>query len=114
MAKNTEIVELENTAVEEEDSNILKLTRTYSFEGEEISELDFSGFDDIKAKEMIEAADMLTRAGRVVVNQEMDPQYCLFIAHKATHRPLEFFNQLKARDVVRVKNKVRNGFFGAE
>ena len=114
MGKNTDIVELENSAVEEEDSNILKLTRTYSFEGEEIDELDFSGFDNITAKDMTEAADMLTRAGRVVVNPEMDVQYCLFIAHKATHRPIEFFNQLKARDVVRVKNKVRNSVFGGE
>jgi putative intracellular protease/amidase len=69
------------------------------------------GFEVIEAMAPL---DMLTRAGRVVVNPEMDVQYCLFIAHKATHRPLEFFNQLKARDVVRVKNKVRNSFFGGE
>ena len=63
---------------------------------------------------MIEASDVLTRAGRVVLNPEMDVQYCMYIAASATHRPHEFFDMLKARDVVRVKNKVRSYFFGRE
>ena len=97
-----------------DDGDILKLTKEYDFEGEKISELDFSGFDDITTNDMIEASDVLTRAGRVVLNPEMDVQYCLHIAAAATHRPHEFFKILKARDVVRVKNKVRSYFFGRE
>lgn len=96
------------------NENILELTRTYEFEGDEIKELDFSGFDEIGTQDMIEASDMLTRNGRVVVNPEMDVQYCIYIAAKATHMPHEFFDILKARDVVRIKNKVRACFFGAE
>ena len=96
------------------NDNILELTRTYEFEGKKIKELDFSGFDDISTRDMIEASDMLTRNGRVVVNPEMDVQYCIYIAAKATHMPNEFFDVLKARDVVRIKNKVRSLFFGAE
>ena len=97
-----------------EDGDVLKLTREYEFEGEKISELDFSGFDDITTEDMIQASDVLTRAGRVVVNPEMDVQYCLYIAASATRKPHEFFRILKARDVVRVKNKVRSYFFGRE
>lgn len=105
MAKKTDDIE---------NGNILELTREYDFEGEKVSSLDFSGFDDITATEMMEASDVLTRSGRVVVNPEMDVQYCLYIAAEATHMPHEFFKLLKARDVVRVKNKVRNCFFGQE
>lgn len=97
-----------------ESGNILKLTRTYEFEGEQISELDFSGFEDLSTEDMIQASDMLTRAGRVAINPEMDVQYCMYIAACATKKPHEFFKQLKLRDVVRVKNKVRNLFFGSE
>ena len=97
-----------------ENGDILKLSQEYLFEGERISELDFSGFDDITADDMIEASDILTKAGRVVLNPEMDVQYCLYIAAAATHRPHEFFKLVKARDVVRVKNKVRSYFFGRE
>lgn len=97
-----------------DDDTILKLTKTYMFEGESISELDFSGFDDITVEDMIQASDMLTKSGRVVVNPEMDVQYCLYIAACATHKPHEFFKLLKPRDVTRVKNRVRAGFFGQE
>lgn len=97
-----------------ESGDILVLTQEYEFEGEKIKELDFSGFEKITADDMIEASDVLTKAGRVVLNPEMDVQYCLYIASAATHRPHEFFRLLKARDVVRVKNKVRSYFFGRE
>lgn len=97
-----------------EDGDILVLTREYEFEGEKVKMLDFSGFVDITANDMIEASDVLTKAGRVVLNPEMDVQYCLYIAAAATHKPHEFFDKLKARDVVRVKNKVRSYFFGRE
>ena len=97
-----------------ENDNILKLTKGYVFEGETISELDFSGFDDINVDDMIQASDMLKRSGRVVVNPEMDVQYCLYIAACATHKPHEFFKLLNPRDITRVKNRVRNGFFGPE
>lgn len=97
-----------------DDDMILKLSRPYAFEEETIEELDFSGFDDISTKDMIEASDVLTRAGRVVAMPEMDLQYCLYLAAFATGKPHEFFDQLKARDAVKVKNKIRNCFFVEE
>ena len=98
----------------EENENLLRLTKPYSFEGREIQVLDFKDFDNLKTDVMIEASDILTRSGRVVVNPEMDVQYCTYIASCATHLPLEFFDMLNLRDGVRVKNKVRNLFFGRE
>ena len=74
-----------------EDGDILVLTQEYEFEGEKVKTLDFSGFVDITANDMIEASDILTKAGRVVLNPEMDVQYCLYIAAAATHKPHEFF-----------------------
>jgi hypothetical protein len=97
-----------------DDDMILKLSRPYAFEEETIEELDFSGFESVTTKDMIEASDVLTKSGRVVVNPEMDLQYCLYIAAFATGKPHEFFDQLKVRDAVRVKNKIRNCFFGSE
>lgn len=97
------------------DGNVLQLTRPYEFEGETVTELDFSGFEDnVTMDDMIRAADMLTNRGRVVVNPEADLQYCLYIAACATHKPHEFFNLLKPRDAMRVKYKVRNLFFVGE
>lgn len=97
-----------------ENNNILTLSQPYMFEGEMIESLDFSGFDDITTNDMIAAADDLTRSGRVVVNPEMDIQYCLYIAACATKKPHEFFKTLRPRDTVKVKNMVRRCFFGEE
>jgi len=94
------------------EDRILKLANKYEFEGDTISELDFSDMDNISAKDMIQANNMLTRAGRVVAMPETDMQYVLFIAHLATHKPLEFFDMLKPRDAIKVKNKVTGYFFG--
>ena len=99
---------------DDDNSYIVELSRPYEFEGETITELDFSGFEDLGVNDMIEASDVLTRSGRVVVNPEMDVQYCLHIAASATHRPHEFFDLLKVRDIAKVKNKVRNLFFERE
>lgn len=97
-----------------EDGNVLKLSRVYEFEERKIDRLDFSGFDDLEISDLNRAADVLTAAGRVVLNPETDAQYCLYIAAVATHTPHEFFEMVKARDIVRIRNKVRNLFYGRE
>ena len=98
--------------IEVNDDVIIKLSQTYNFEGDEISELDFSGIDSVTVEDMIQASNILTRSGRTVAIPEMDLQYTLYIAHVATGRPIEFFNRLKPRDAIRVKNRVTGYFFG--
>ena len=110
MAKADEKEELFEEEIE--NGNILKLTKTYDFEEQKISQLDFSGFDDLEVGDLNRAADQLTNSGRVVLNPEMDAQYCLYLAASATHMPHEFFSDLKIRDVIRIKNKMRNLFYG--
>lgn len=111
MQKRT--VDEEMEALAEDD--VLQLTRGYEFEGEVVTSLDFSGFEDnVTMDDMIRAADLLARHGRVVINPEADLEYCLYIAACATHRPHEFFKLLKPRDAMRVKLKVRNLFFAGE
>lgn len=93
---------------EQEDLNkdVIKLSRPYLFEGEEITEINLSGLEDIGVQEMIQASDILSNSGRVVPIPESDIQYTLFIAHAATGLPYEFFMKLKAKDAVRVRAKV--------
>lgn len=94
------------------ERDILKLSRTYEFEDQEVDELDFTDFEDnVTVDDMMGALDTLARSGRTVVDPEMDVQYCLYIAACATRMPHEFFRILKPSDVVKVKNKVRKNFF---
>jgi hypothetical protein len=100
------------TAVDEE--TIVKLSKPYTFEGETISEIDFSGLEDISANDMIKANKVLATSGQVTVLPENDLLYCLIIASNATKYPVEFYKALKPRDAIKVKNKVTSFFFGEE
>lgn len=104
MAKKTEI-----------NDNVIVFGKPYLFEGEEVVSIDLSGAENIKARDMIEANNYLARMGRLTVPvPELDLQYLLYLAHLASDKPIEFFEQLSMADAVKVKNKVRSFFSDEE
>lgn len=96
------------------DEAIVKLSKTYDFEGDKIKTLDFSGLENITANDMIKANRVLNNSGTVTVLPETNLEYTLIIAASATGVPIEFFKQLVPRDAMKVKNKVTSFFFGEE
>ncbi len=111
----TEIVNIDSAAkVEVENESIVKLTKTYQFEGETISEIDMSGLENLTANDMIKASKVLQAAGTVTVMPETNLEYALIVAASATGRPVEFFRGLVPRDAMKVKNAVTSFFFGEE
>lgn len=102
------------TQAADDAENIVKLSRTYDFEGDKISELDFSGMENVTAEDMIKANKVLASSGTVSVLPENDLHYTLIIAASATGYPIEFFKALKPKDAIKVKNKVTSFFFGEE
>lgn len=112
MDKVTEIKKIEETRTTDED--ILTLTKTYNFEGEQISKIDFSGMENITANDMIKANRVMAASGSVSTFPEGDLHYALIIAASATGYPVEFFKTLKPKDAIRVKNKVTSFFYGVE
>lgn len=111
-AEVTETKKVTQTADDAE--SIVKLSRTYDFEGDKISELDFSGMENVTAEDMIKANKVLASSGTVSVLPENDLHYTLIIAASATGYPIEFFKALKPKDAIKVKNKVTSFFFGEE
>lgn len=109
MDKEVQIVE--NGDIIEKD-NVLMLTKPYMFEGTEYTEVDLSGLDNIKARDMIEAEKIYGRSGGFSFIPEMSMEYAFVIATRASKYPIEFFQGLPPRDAMRVKNKVTNFFFG--
>lgn len=107
-----EATKKEETAVREE-SLIVKLSKTYEFEGEKISEIDFSGLEDVTAKTMIKANKVLTASGDIQIMPESSLHYALIIAAECTKHPIEFYERLVPKDATKIKNTV-TGFFYAE
>lgn len=103
---------METVAVNSE--SILKLSRTYDFEGTKVSEIDMSGLESLTANDMIKANKVLNTSGNVTVLPETNLEYTLVIAASATEYPIEFYKALAPRDAIKVKNRVTSFFFGEE
>lgn len=97
-----------------EGSLVVSLSRAYDFEGEKVSEIDFSGLEDVTAKTMIKANKTLTATGDVQVMPESSLHYALIIAADCTKYPIEFYETLRPRDATKIKNTVTSFFYGEE
>lgn len=104
---------VEQAAVQAEESK-MKLSKVYDFEGAKVSEIDFSGLENLTANDMIKANKVLNTSGNVTVLPETNLEYTLVIAASATDYPIEFYKQLVPRDAIKVKNRVTSFFFGEE
>lgn len=114
MADVKEIKSTEQAQAVGEAENIVKLSKIYDFEGEKVSQIDFSGLENITADDMIRANKVLSTSGTVSILPENDLHYTLIIAASATGLPIEFFKALKPKDAIRVKNTVTSFFYGEE
>ena len=113
--ETTKIVNIDKAEDKAQDNDLLvKLTRTYNFEGKEISEVDLSGMDDLTANDMIRANKVLQNSGTISAVPETNLEYAMIIAASATGTPVEFFKGLKPRDAIKIKTKVTSFFFGEE
>lgn len=103
----------ETTEETEELSNIVKFSKPFNFEGTEYKEVDLSGVENLTGKDMIEAQKEYGK-GNFAPNAmpEVDIRYTLIIAQKATKLPYEFFEQLPARECVKIRTVVTRAFFG--
>ena len=62
---------VEQAAVQAEESK-MKLSKVYDFEGAKVSEIDFSGLENLTANDMIKANKVLNTSGNVTVLPETE------------------------------------------
>ena len=108
-----EIVEIKDGKVEvsADEERTLGLTKTYMFEEQQISVLDFSGLEDITADDMIRANNIMTNDGAAAVIPENTMYFALILASFATGMPVEFFKELRPNDAIKVKRFITQYFF---
>jgi hypothetical protein len=108
--KITEINQSETTKDTIRDEElVLALKRPIVFDGKEIKEIDLNGLDELTGKS-IRKIDRMFRnmGGATTLSKEVDSTYLQLVAMEATGFPLEFFDQLHAKDVTALEIKVRN------
>lgn len=98
----------------EENQYLIKFKKPYEFEGGSYNEVDLSGLEDLTARDLSSAEKVVAASGQMPLMSEMTVAYACVICAAATKKPVEFFNELPAREAVKVKNMVTGFFYEQE
>ena len=107
MEKEKELMEQEETAEEKEvDFMVVQLSKSYKFEGKEITEIDLNKLENLSGADVIAINRMMKKRGNTDASPEMTMEFAFFAAMQAAELPLEFFYGLSMKDSMKVKARV--------
>lgn len=100
----------------EPEDLILRFAKPYKFGGQEYTEVDLSGLEDV-------TAGVLESVGKIVSKKapglnpallEMSMQFCNYLAQRVAKLPLEFFTGLPAKEAIKLKTMVTGFLYGGD
>ena len=119
-AERADMEALEAQAKGEEDAEpedlILRFAKPYKFGGQEYTEVDLSGLEDVTAG-VLESVGKITAKKNPGMNpalQEMSLTFCTYLAQRVAKLPLEFFTGLPAKEAIKLKAMVTNFLYGGD
>ena len=95
---------------------VLRFGKPYKFGGQEYTEVDLSGLEDV-------TAGVLENVGKIAAKknpgmnpalQEMSLTFCTCLAQRVAKLPLEFFTGLPAKEAIKLKALVTNFLYGGD
>ena len=95
---------------ENEDQYTVNFLQPYHFEGRTISSVDMRDLDNLTTRDMEVFDRILAKMQHSPADKYRDTTYTKHIAVRVTGLPIEFFNQLKARDMLLVTARVYSYF----
>lgn len=118
--EDMEALEAQAGAEDGEDTEpedlILRFAKPYKFGGQEYTEVDLSGLEDV-------TAGVLENVGKIAAKknpgmnpalQEMSLTFCTYLAQRVAKLPLEFFTGLQAKEAIKLKAMVTNFLYGGD
>ena len=100
----------------EPEDLVLRFGKPYKFGGQEYTEVDLSGLEDV-------TAGVLENVGKIAAKknpgtnpalQEMSLTVCTYLAQRVAKLPLEFFTGLPAKEAIKLKTLVTNFLYGGD
>lgn len=108
-----DVVDVIIDGTEEEISNVIELTKKYRFEDKVIAELDLKEIENLSANKLQEIEGLYRKTTKNISSTpELTIEYAMALGSILTGLPLEFFKQLNARDVMKIKTRVINFLYG--
>ena len=99
---------------EDESSTLVKFSKAYRFEGKDYTEVDLSGMEDMTAGDLCAVAKLANRELGVTPIPEMTLPYAMYMAARASHKPVEFFKGLPPVEAMKLKNLVTGFLYGGD
>ena len=100
----------------EPEDLVLRFGKPYKFGGQEYTEVDLSGLEDVTAG-VLESVGKITAKKNPGMNpalQEMSLTFCTYLAQRVAKLPLEFFTGLQAKEAIKLKAMVTNFLYGGD
>ncbi|TGV29902.1 phage tail assembly protein [Mesorhizobium sp. M00.F.Ca.ET.186.01.1.1] len=105
-------MEKENTAVTTVEEPVYKLSRPFSFDGTEYTELKLD-LDDLTGEDLIACERQLNATtDDVVFVKELSKPYLALVAARAAKVPVELIRKLPGKDFSKVTMQVQNFLLG--
>lgn len=99
---------------DQDESLILRFKKPYIFEGQEYTEVDLSGMEDMTAADLCVVAKFANRDLGVTAVPEVTLSYAIYMAARASRKPVEFFKGLPPVEAMKLKNIVTGFLFGGD
>lgn len=99
--KITEIVDVKD----EEKSGVLIFDKPYIWEGKEYTSVDISVIENLRGIDLVDAQQFTGSGISTNVNVEYDLKTIMFLASRATGKPVEFFENLPIKEAIKLKYK---------
>lgn len=111
----TNVEDITIPAEEKTDENIIKLSKTYRFEGREIKEIDLTGISSLNALQMQKIESLYRKITKnTSASPELTLDYALAAANVLTDLPLEFLMRISGKDIVKIKSRVVNFLYSED
>lgn len=89
----------------------VRFSRPYVFEEETFDGIDMSCLEGISTRDMMEIEKRFYRFGITSMNPENTLAYAKLVMQKASGLPIEFFEGLPAKEMMKIKGKVVSFFY---
>ncbi len=102
---------MEEKKIKKGDNWKITLLDSYEFEGETVEMIDLNGLFDLTGKDLCQIDEQMIAMGYTGQNPELTKQYALLVVAKINNKPWEYGNNMKSRDVIRMKNMISSFFY---
>lgn len=95
----------------DDESMYVKFGKPYNFEGDMYDGIDLSGLNNLTMRNLNNIEKKFYRLAVTSFNPENTITYSMLVAQEASGLPIEFFEQLPAKDMIIIKRHVVNFLF---